>query len=254
MQKIFATNAQTPPPFANLNVNSQGINQIPDFNTMQNLFGTNSGNLGATSQPIQPIINPSISNPAKYQTGNANNFYSVGNLYATNQGIPLSQMQSSQVAQPDVNQNSSPSFNTMQNFFATTNNAVPQNLSNFNLNQPNSNIENINLNDFNTMQNLFKTNGVNLAQSPLSASTTSKQEDPFSLLGMSQGTKLDTSVKTTTTSSGNLNAGMFNTYSGNKSATGGFVDASSFGTMQKGQPSNIDFFQNLPTQQTQPQQ
>lgn len=163
MQKLFATNLQTSPTSANLSVNFQGISQIPDLNTIQNLFSTNSGNLGATSQPIQPIINPSIPNAANYQTGNANNFYSVGNLYATNQGISLAQMQSSQVAQPNVNQNSSPSFNTIQNFFATTNNSVPQNLSNFNLNQPNSNIENINLNDFNTMQNLFKTNGVNLA-------------------------------------------------------------------------------------------
>lgn len=61
-----------------------------------------------------------------------------------------------------------------------------------------------------------------------------------------------TTVKTTTTTS--LNPGMFNTYSGNKSSTAGLIDASSFGTMQKGQAGSVDFFQNLPTQPVQQQQ
>ena len=47
---------------------------------------------------------------------------------------------------------------------------------------------------------------------------------------------------------------MFNTYSGNKSSVAPTLDASSFGTMQKGQISNIDFLQSLPTQPQQVQQ
>lgn len=58
-------------------------------------------------------------------------------------------------------------------------------------------------------------------------------------------------IKTTTATS--LNPGMFNTYSGNKSSTAGIIDASSFGTMQKGQAGSVDFFQNLPTQPAQQQ-
>lgn len=45
---------------------------------------------------------------------------------------------------------------------------------------------------------------------------------------------------------------MFNTYSGAKSSNVTGIDASSFGTMQKGQAAgNIDFFQNLGVQQPQ---
>ena len=98
MQKMMASN-----PPANL-----GLNLGSDFNTMQNLFATGQ--------------NPQISGQLPYgnpQLPQANNFYSVQNLYATgsqNQGITLSQPN---YQAPTSNPSSLDNFNTMQNLFAT---------------------------------------------------------------------------------------------------------------------------------------
>lgn len=200
MQQLFATNAQNPLMFPNpslaTNQNSGTttvLSPLNDFNTMQNMFATNSANLVMPSPQQLQSLNPSIPNAASYQTGNANNLYSVGNLFATNQpGMTLAQMQSVQASQAQVNlstinpnvnfntmqnttnPNLNPNFNTMQNLFATSNQG-PQNSSNISLAQPITNIENINLNDFNTMQNLFKTSGAGLPSVPLDLTISAKQ-------------------------------------------------------------------------------
>lgn len=123
----------------------------------------------------------------------------------------------------------------MQMLFSTSNyqNSVPVQPQ-----IPSTNIQDINLNDFNTMQNLFKT-GTGIGLPPPQNPTANKQEDPFALLGIAE-TKPSNNVP---------NLGAFNTYSGAKANMSPTLDASSFGTMQKGNPTgNIDFFQNLPTQ------
>ena len=210
MQNLFATGAQ-------------GTQQIPsnpsmtvpmgtqNLNTMQNLF--------ATGTP-----------PVAVGTAGTQNYNTMQNLFATgNQGgITLAQLQ----ANPTALENNAKGndFNTMQNFFATSN----QPTSNLGMSQPNADLQNINIQDFNTMQNLFKTGSGVILPPP---QTETKKEDPFSLLG-SQSQQPQ------------VQASHFSTYSGPKSNITPEVNASSFGTMQKGAVGNIDFFQAQTTTQT----
>lgn len=221
MQMLFATGLQgsglpsAPQTLAQANTIPSGMALPTDFNTMQNLFATN--NLGGFPSPVQPV-QPNA-------TAMNTNFYSVGNLYATgNLSQPLEQ--------PSNNLN-----------FATGSNLGVQNVSLASSQVPSTGIQNVNIQDFNTMQNLFKTGGAPVLPPPAS----SEPHDPFSVLSMPH-TAPAAKIESTSTapSNSNVNMGMFNTYSGSKSSAP-VLDASSFGTMQKGQPV-ADFLQALPTQ------
>lgn len=206
MQKMMASNPPT----------NVGLNLGSDFNTMQNLFATGQ--------------NPQLSGQLPYgnpQLPQANNFYSVQNLYATgnqNQGITLGQPT---YQAPTSNPSSLDNFNTMQNLFATNNQVkAPQAFGT--VNQPALNLDSVNIQDYNTMQNLFKTGSVSFvppttAMTPTTPITTnSKPEDAFGLLDLSQKSQQNSS-----------NA-MFNTYSGPKNTGNAQIDLTAFGTMQKG--------------------
>ena len=184
MQRLFATSSQNPTLFPSPGM-GQTSNPIPsvgttgDFNTMQNLFATGVPNQalpGFTLQQ-QPVgISPQLGSVSSPSTGSSD-FYTIGNLFATgtpNQGINLT---------TSVNPPKTDNFNTMQNLYATGS-QPPQNLNGFN--QPIPNIQDVNLQDFNTMQNLFKTGSGIVLPPPTQAAQTSKQEDPFSVLGVAQ--------------------------------------------------------------------
>lgn len=218
MQMLFATGSGLPSQGMSAPQTVGQANSIPsgmalptDFNTMQNLFATN--NLGGFPSPVQPV-QPTT-------TSMNTNFYSVGNLYATG----------------NLNQPGEQPVNSLN--FATGSNLGVQNISLTSTQAP----QNVNIQDFNTMQNLFKTGGAPVLPPPAS----SEPHDPFSVLSMPQTTP-PVKIESTSTAANNsnINMGMFNTYSGSKSSAP-VLDASSFGTMQKGQPV-ADFLQALPTQ------
>lgn len=215
------------------------------------LFATN-GQKPSIPQPQtqQPLTLPTL---AQGSQGNAtSDFYTIGNLFAT--GAPPGQALNfgTGLNVGSLPQGTSPAnnnFNTMQNLFATSN-QVPQSVT---LGQPASSIENVNLQDFNTMQDLFKTgSGVALSPPSQPINPPSQQHDPFSILGIPHTLASDKGEAKTNASTPSPNPVMFNTYSGSKTSSAG-IDASSFGTMQKGSAGNLDFFQQPLAQPAQPE-
>lgn len=272
MQQLFATgmptNTQNLNSIQNINLsmgksqqpaNSNLVNPIVDFNTMQNLFatGANIGGINSLGQVGQPVqMPPPVVNPPNFQTNS--NLYSIGDLFATgNQNPTLAMNQLHQANQPIPSNNMSTinqldNFNTMQNLFATQSGGATSATSTIPQNQ--ANLQNLNIQDFNTLQNLFKTQVIPTPQSL--TSNTSATVDPFSALTMpttGTATKKVQITNTTTVTASTNNVNMFNTYSGTKTSNV-TVDASSFGTVQKGQLGSIDFLQNIqqPQQQAQP--
>ena len=155
---------------------------------MQNLFATGMPTQFPNPITLQqpPSQTPQQTNP---QLPTSGDFYTIGNLFATGQGINL----------PPPTTTTPPKtadFNTMQNLFATS--GLPsQNLNGFNQpvnntnNNTNTNIQNVKLEDFNTMQNLFKTGSGIMLPPPtqnVQPSTVKAEDDPFNILGINQTT------------------------------------------------------------------
>jgi hypothetical protein len=162
MQNFFATQNQTGNPSLNFNNPNTSINPnsnispATDFNTMQQMFATIAQN--NNTQNIVP--------PSNYQAGDASNFYSMYNLFATsnNQGVTLSTpQQAPSLVNNTAPQTSANNFPTIHNLFATSSHMPTSQMGN-------TNLGNINNQDFSTMQNLFKTSGTAIAFPPPSVS------------------------------------------------------------------------------------
>lgn len=190
MQMMFATNTQgvsmTQPKVA-MPTGAQ------DFNTMQNLFATGmpTQNFPGINVPTNPPAQGQVTVPAA--TSNINDFYSINGLFATGvQGQVPAQQGVNLQAPVNLGVNNvgaAGNFNTMQNLFATSN---PSQISgNVGFSQS-TNIQQIpDIKDFNTIQNLFKTTtgaGITLSPPTENPSQSTKQDDPFALLGMPQMT------------------------------------------------------------------